>query len=164
MSDRDHAPDIWNGPRDPHGLGRDVPPVTILLGGFVTVGHVERIHGEGGRPCPEYIPTRHELSLLARHWLREWIGFQIDWALAGQVGSAEVRIEAYAYDRLTAIANLIGHDVVRSIRDDVEKQLTATMSPEDLAHWEQWKREEREFAARLLAGEEASPDDSDPDD
>ncbi len=55
--------DVMNGPTDPHGYGQDVPPVTVGHG--FTIGFVEEIHGEAGRPVPEYIPT-----LTTPHWPR----------------------------------------------------------------------------------------------
>src|SRR5262245_61355622 len=47
MDDMDNKNLIFNDPRDPHGYGQEVPPVTQV--GPFTIGFVEEIHGEKGR-------------------------------------------------------------------------------------------------------------------
>ena len=108
---------IFNGPRDPHGYGQEVPPVTQV--GPITIGFVEEIHGEQGRPVPEYLPTKHELTILAAHWAKQVIKIEQGWAETEavgckSVGSDEIRIRLYALDRLAKIADLIGAEAVRA--------------------------------------------------
>jgi hypothetical protein len=38
-----------------------IAPVRVGL----AVGYVEAIHGRGGQPCPEFVPTVQELRYLA---------------------------------------------------------------------------------------------------
>src|SRR5260370_18205350 len=97
---------IYNGPTDPHGFGQHVPPVT-LVGPFV-IGFVEEIHGEMGRPCPEYMPTKAELLVLAAPWARQLHDIEAWWAASEQVGSSEMRQREYSYDRIAKIASLVG--------------------------------------------------------
>src|SRR5262249_50194325 len=103
---------IFNGPRDPHGYGQEVPPVTQV--GPFTMGFVEEIHGEQGRPVPEYIPTKHELTILAAHWATQVIDIEQWWAESEQVGSDDIRKRLYALDRLAKIADRIGAEAVRA--------------------------------------------------
>jgi hypothetical protein len=109
---------ILNGPTDPHGFGREVPPTTD--GDGFTIGFVEEIHGEAGRPQPEYVPTRHELSILAEHWARKVRGIESWWEESDSVGSDEMRERLYALDRLDSIADLIGEDKVRAVFDQLD--------------------------------------------
>lgn len=130
MNDDDPDEGIMNGPRDPHGYGIEVPPVTRV--GPFTIGHVDRIHGEGGRPCPEYIPTRHELETLARHWMAVYLDHQMSFAVHGQTGSVETREILYAQDRLDAIAALIGGGAVDKILAEENARLAKEYGvPED---------------------------------
>jgi hypothetical protein len=38
------------------------------LGNHGRLGFVDEVNGSGSEPQPGYIPTRHELLVLARHW------------------------------------------------------------------------------------------------
>jgi hypothetical protein len=107
-----------NGPTDPHGLGQEVPPISII--GNCVIGFVEEIHGEAGRPCPEYIPTRFELLLLARHWSRVLVDLERWWAASDSVGSDETRQWFYANERLNQITDLAGVDSVSKLFAEVE--------------------------------------------
>ena len=103
---------IFNGPTDPHGYRQEVPPVT-QVGPFV-IGFVEEIHGGQGRPVPEYLPTKEELTILAAHWATQVIKIEQWWAETEQVGSDEIRKRLYALDRLARIADRIGAEAVRA--------------------------------------------------
>ena len=106
---------IDNGPRFPHGPGIEVPPVTIA-GPFV-IGHVGYIHGPEGAPCPEYVPTRHEVEVLARHWAGVAAEIELFWAAFEQVGSDDTREQPYARARLSAAAKVLGAAAVRAVCD-----------------------------------------------
>jgi len=118
---------IFNGPTDPHGYGQQVPPVTQV--GGITIGFVEEIHGEKGRPVPEYMPTKHELAVLARHWATQVIEIEEWWDAYGQVGSDEIRRHWYALDRLNKIADLIGKDAVIAEYDAAKTEIIKRSSP-----------------------------------
>jgi hypothetical protein len=107
-----------NGPTDPHGFGQEVPPTTCGPG-FV-IGFVEEVHGDAGRPEPEYVPTRHELAVLAAHWARKVREIERAWEEEESVGSSEMRERWYATDRLNAIADLIGGDAVQTVIDELD--------------------------------------------
>jgi hypothetical protein len=50
-------------------------PDSDYLGAFgcgsLVIGWVPEVNGEGAVEAKEFVPTRHELSIIARHWLRE---------------------------------------------------------------------------------------------
>lgn len=112
---------FMNGPTDPHGCGQNVPPVTICANGM-RIGFVEEIHGEQGRPMPEYIPTRHELLVLAKYWLRTVIDIKWRWQNYGCVGSSELRQVWYGDDRVNSISDIIGDEQVRAVYDELMRE------------------------------------------
>jgi hypothetical protein len=101
---------LFNGPKDPHGYGIEVPPVTVV--GPAVIGFVEEVHGEKGRPVPEYIPTRHELEVLVEHWVLQVVDLERWWAESDTVGSDEIRLHWYALDRLDKLAALLGEGAI----------------------------------------------------
>jgi hypothetical protein len=116
------------GPEGPHGNGHWVPPVT--QGPGFTIGYVEEIHGEMGRPVPEFVPTRHELLTLAEHWRSEWLMIELWWLESGSVGSDELRQYEYAFDRMSRATGLIDHvltaeDRARALEESEEAALPA---------------------------------------
>jgi hypothetical protein len=113
------SPPVFNGPTDPHGYGQEVPPVT-RIGPFV-IGYVGRIHGEEGRPCPEYIPTKHELRVLARHWEAVIEDHESYFEETGVSGSTEAREILYAAQRVDSIVGLIGTEDVMADWSDMAK-------------------------------------------
>ena len=141
--------DVFNGPRDPHGFGQAVPPVTVLHapGGTVVIGHVDYIHGDSGRPCPEYIATKHELELLARHWFGVRDGLTADFMLTGQSGTDDAREIIYAGDRLHQIAGQLGSERMNALFEECRTNILSRCSPEeqrillrqsDEAGWGSW--------------------------
>ena len=63
MSDAANDPRTHDGPRDPRGAGPEAPPVPPPASGAAA--------SDRDRPCPEYVPTRCEVEVLARYWLHE---------------------------------------------------------------------------------------------
>jgi hypothetical protein len=116
-------PTILNGPDDPHGDGLDPLAFAVVAGGGFRIGFVEEIHGEGGRPCPEYVPTRHELMILFRHWAEVQLRIEAEWAVTAQVGSDEIRRQPYAIRRWCAIRKLIGEDKADEAHAEIKRRL-----------------------------------------
>jgi hypothetical protein len=109
MSDADDAdrPHLFNGPTDPHGYGQEVPAVTILPT-CRAIGHVNHVHGGPGRPCPEYVPTRYELTQLREFWDAAATDLERWWEESGKVGSGELSEHEYACMRVLAIDDILG--------------------------------------------------------
>lgn len=79
-----------------------------------TIGYDDDIHGDGGTAVADYEPTKHELSIVARHWIRELLEIDIFWFLS-TTGSWEIRTRSYEIGRLARIADAIGEDAVNEI-------------------------------------------------
>ena len=61
-----------------------------------------------------YLPTQHELTVLAGHWAKQVLDIEERWHTSGTLGSAENHWHGYALDRLGQIAELVGEEVVRT--------------------------------------------------
>lgn len=83
--------------------------------GPFTIGYLEDIHGAGGTAVADFKPTKHELSIVARHWIRELLEINLSWFLYTTTGSWEIRMGSYASKRLDRIADAIGEDAVNGI-------------------------------------------------
>lgn len=59
-------------------------------------------------PAPGYPLTMEELRLIAVHWAAVHRDTSVFCALASQLGSTDLRIEAYTADRLGLIAGILG--------------------------------------------------------
>jgi hypothetical protein len=86
----------------------------VQVGPF-TIDYDEDIHGVGGKAVADYEPTKHELSIVALHWIRELLEIDIFWFLHRTTGSQESRMRGYASRRLGRIADAIGEDAVNEI-------------------------------------------------
>lgn len=93
--------------------------------GPFTIGYYEDIHGARRTAVADYEPTKHELSIVARHWIRELLEINIFWFLYSTTGSWEIRMGPYASRRLGRIADAIGEDAVNEIvrqEEDIARQ------------------------------------------
>jgi hypothetical protein len=83
--------------------------------GPFTVGYDEDIHGAGGTAVADYEPMKHELSIVARHWIRKWLELCIFRFLYPTIGSREIMMRLYAIRWFGWIADAIGEDAVNEI-------------------------------------------------
>src|SRR5262249_12855562 len=65
-------------------------------------------------PVAAYLPTQHELAVLAGHWGKQVLDIEERWRTSGTLGAAENRWHRYALDRLGQIAELVGEEAVRT--------------------------------------------------
>lgn len=82
---------------------------------------------------PDYTATCVELRALARHWARVECDFNLFVEVYGKHGRPDDRPILHAKKRLAAIANCIGEENVKSIREEVEKELLDEMPAETRA-------------------------------
>jgi hypothetical protein len=75
-------------------------------------------------PEQEFIPTCHELSVIARYWLRERLKVRFDWFCFQQVGG-EWRIELLASRRLDRIGPILGAEAIQKLEREVRSELEA---------------------------------------
>lgn len=118
---------IDNEVRDPYGYGNDIPPGAGICP-FGPFGYVEEIHGDLGRPMPEYVPTKHELLLLARHWAKVVTDIEYFWSDFGQVGSSDMRNHVYGHHRVSKLSDLVGVEEIRKIFKELERPSEETTS------------------------------------
>ena len=75
----------------------------------------EDVHGAGGTAVAYYEPTKDELSILARHWIRELLEIDMFLFLYRTAGSREFWERRYASGHLGRIADAIGEDAVNEV-------------------------------------------------
>jgi hypothetical protein len=115
-----HAPGL---PPDSDGLG------AIRAGNF-RIGCAPKVNGDGGALEENgFVPTRHELSIVARYWLEEVLTLNFDWFCYRQAGGSEMRVRPYAYRRLARVERILGADAIKSLEREVMSQRAAKENP-----------------------------------
>ena len=109
---------VERSPSVPNADNRDLGE---LRGGGVTIGSVDEVNGPGAEEIAAFVPTRHELLLLARYWAERAVGTEFKVFLTAQTGSTEIRIQPYAWARINRIGSLLG-DCVEKIVEEVYEQ------------------------------------------
>ncbi len=91
------------------------------------IGFVNEIHGDRGKVCPEFVPTQHELMLLARHWIEQMHDIEMDWFYDASPCSSEMRVMPYARRRLNRIQTAIGKEAFDKLAAEAEEKLRKDM-------------------------------------
>ncbi len=88
--------------------------------GHFVVGYVDEVNGRGAVAVPEFTATRYELLVLLKHWAEVGIHIRLWWFLYEQVGSSDMRQQAFAAKRVNRIADaLADEESVRAAIDEV---------------------------------------------
>lgn len=101
----------------------------------MAVGNVPEVNGFGAEEVSGFIPTRHELLLLARHWadVAIWRNFN-DWSNETASSSGWRRI-FFAWRRVDRIRTLLGDDLVDQVIteevNDLYEQCGKNCRPDD---------------------------------
>lgn len=115
--------------------GRRLPHESDGLGaignGRIVIGYVPAVNGEEAVLVEDFQPTRHELGVLARHYLDEACSIEFEWRCSRQSGSYEIRMLPFAQRRLAAIREAIGEDVFGTAVADVEREWDAKFAEAD---------------------------------
>lgn len=82
-------------------------------------------------PCPDYVPTKHELDLLARHWAGVKVEIEDFWQIHEQVGSSDMRQNAYANLRLRRIAKHLGDARIHELIEEAWKKFPPVAKADD---------------------------------
>ena len=91
------------------------------------VGYVEKVNGSGAEEIPDFVPTRHELLVLAKYWTQERLEQEF-WCFCTQSsGSTEWRLLTYARLRIERIADLIAEEEVDCAINDAIAELVAAV-------------------------------------
>lgn len=82
-------------------------PLLPDVGGGLILGYVDDVNGSGAAEVP-FLPTRHELGVLARYWGGVVAEIEDVWAALQSVGSEDMRVRWFALRRMHRIADLVG--------------------------------------------------------
>lgn len=127
------------GLEDPHGYGQEVQARLVV--GPIVLGHVDEIHGEMGRPVPEFIPTRAELLAIVESHMRTKLAIE-EASQAGEgIWNTDARRILNAERRIEAIVALIGWEEVDQVRAKVARQFR---KPAILGVRDAWRTASRE--------------------
>ena len=91
------------------------------LGGCI--GHVDEVNGNDAAEVPEFVPTRHELLLLARYWAG--VAIEMEWRSRDTecYGSDWSRRLSFGLARVARISRCIGENetgfVVHRVADEI---------------------------------------------
>ena len=111
---------------DREGLGfRDLGPGTI--------GFVDEVNGTAAMPCPDFVPTRHELLQLAGYWADRVLAQAVRFLYGQQVGGDEWRIMEYGKRRANRVIEVLGWDAAQPVLSEVERKYHEEMGDEDWA-------------------------------
>jgi hypothetical protein len=99
------------------------------MGGNLTVGAVPEVNGEGAVEERGNVPTRHELMIIARYWLKKVRTIEFDWFYYACVGSTDIRVQPYGYRRLGRIEQILGADAIDILEREINSELEAKVGP-----------------------------------
>ena len=78
-----------------------------------------------------FVPTRHELEIVARHYLTEIYRYDYEEHVRGQVSSTDLRFRPFLHRRLATIKDLLGEEgayrILRPVRDKWETLIEEAM-------------------------------------
>ena len=109
-------------PAESEGLG----PLRVS---DLIIGRVAGVNDASAELVQEFKPTRYELRVLARHYLKKLTEIDYMWIAFGQSGSYEIRFDPFAERRLGTICSILGEEEFREAIAPVE------------AEWKKWQEE-----------------------
>ena len=78
---------------------------------------------------PEFVPTRYELTQLAKCWMTIVINLRFDYFLYTQTGSSEWRLGAFARRRVGRIGKILGQDEINKVIDQAYEEYGKEQDP-----------------------------------
>jgi len=88
------------------------------MGGVV--GFVEEVNGAGAEECREFVPTKHELSVLAKYWIKESLDADFFFFDRKHSSSRLSRISTFAHCRLCRIERILGSETFKAADTEVK--------------------------------------------
>jgi hypothetical protein len=113
------------------------------------LGCVDEVNGEGAEEVRSYVPTRHELRVLLRHWAEIAESLEFFMALY-EAGSTEVRLRPFAYLRISRIGQYLGDDSVRAVNVEVEQKFATAITTAWIARYEGDREEQDRFRLMIV--------------
>ena len=89
----------------------------------IRIGFIDEVNGPCAEPVPEYKPTRFELLQLAEYWLRRALELSLCNFQSGVVGSSDMRIIPYAFQKAQTISDCLGADEFEEVQNRIENSL-----------------------------------------
>ena len=105
-NDEQTVPPIGAGKRYRIHRNADNAALAPIVVNRFAIGHVDEINGEGAKEMPAFVPTRHELFVLAKYWIREIRQLEFFEFLSGQTGSREMRMIPFGWRRVERISKI----------------------------------------------------------
>lgn len=99
-------------------------------GNGFSIGTIDEVNGSGAAEVPEFNVTRHELIQIAKYWAEATLDSEYWCFLFQQIGSAEIRLQPYAWRRVSRIADLLGNEVVEKAIQEVKEEMGKTRDAE----------------------------------
>ena len=99
----------------------------------IVIGYVDVVNGNGAEEIADFVPTRHELLLLVKHWYGLLLDNHWFWFVYQSTGSTEIRENSFAENRIHRIAELLGDDAVNATIADVKTEFSKQVDPDE---WE----------------------------
>lgn len=106
-------------PLTPNVVNRDnewLEPV----GGLI--GHVSEVNGANAEEVPGFVPTRHELGVLVKHWMTEVIDYDFWLFCYRQTCSSGSRRSRFGSRRINRITAFLGEDGVKRSIDEAYEE------------------------------------------
>ena len=111
-------------PDDREGLG-------FRSCGRMVIGYVDEVNGETSLPCPDFVPTRHELRELTKYWADRVLYLSMIFFYDEKIGSDESRLIQYGLRRVNHVIELLGRDAVQDVLSEVEEEYKRRMGEKD---------------------------------
>ena len=110
----------------------------------ITVGYVDQVNGPGARVIDGFLPTQHELIQLAKYWTKVAVEIEFDWFLFQGTGSTDIRLQPFAWRRVSRITRVLGHEEVGKAVEEAYDEFGKGCDPRTWRIFRNGTPEERE--------------------
>jgi len=93
-------------------------------------GRIDEVNGSGAELCPKFVPTEHELLVLAKYWFRAALEIDYDDFLYQHTGSRKIRVGPFALRRIARMEPILGTEVLDKAYDEVQTKFASEVNPE----------------------------------
>ena len=93
------------------------------------IGFVGQVNGPGATEIRGFVATKHELLVLAKHWLETLLEDEYYQYFYGYRGSQEMRRIAFACRRISRIGKWVGEEEIDRLREEVKTKFVESVGP-----------------------------------
>ena len=126
----DDTDDLFGECPDTEGLGYD------YIRGTGIVGYIESVNGIGAVPDPDFVTTRFEMLVIAKHWYRKLCEINIFRFQNQTTEGTDWRTAEFADRRLCRIRRLLGDGPLDRIFSEVDAELEKMLGESE---WERFE-------------------------